>query len=230
MAFQQFAPDHRYSRMAPAVPDIAVVPLHGLHPNAGSEYRHALDPLGGAVVALVLLAPLMASIALLIKLDSPGPVFFRQRRAGYRGRVFRIYKFRTMDSMEDGRDVAQAVDGDARVTRIGRFLRRTSLDEVPQLMNVLRGEMSLVGPRPHAILHEHEFRRFDLAYTRRRLARPGITGLAQVSGARGVTDTDDKVARRIQLDLAYIKHWSIWLDIVILIRTVTMLLRHPTAV
>jgi lipopolysaccharide/colanic/teichoic acid biosynthesis glycosyltransferase len=183
-----------------------------------------------SLFALALLAGPMATIALLIKLDSPGPVFFRQRRAGFRGRVFRIYKFRTMTSMEDGRDVAQAIDGDARVTRLGRFLRRTSLDEIPQLINVLLGQMSLVGPRPHAILHEHEFRRFDLAYTRRRFARPGITGLAQVCGARGITDTDDKVARRIRYDLAYIDHWSIWLDLLILLRTVGCVFRDPAAV
>ncbi len=203
------------------------------------EYRLAMDPVGGALkrsfdiiasaLALFALSPLLLYIALCIKLDSRGPVFFKQRRAGFRGRVFRIYKFRTMTTLEDGRNVAQAVADDARVTRIGRVLRRLSIDELPQLINVLKGEMSLVGPRPHAILHEHEFRRFDLAYTRRRFARPGITGLAQVSGARGVTDTSDKVARRIALDLAYINHWSIWLDLLIILRTVAVFLRDPAA-
>ncbi|MES1199331.1 MAG: sugar transferase [Pseudomonadota bacterium] len=222
---------------AAAIKDVA--PLHGLYPRAGMEYRFAFEPVGGVIkramdilisaLALASLAPFFLVLAVLIKCDSSGPVFFRQRRAGYRGRVFRIYKFRTMTALEDGRNVAQATKDDVRVTRLGRTLRRLSIDELPQLINVLKGEMSLVGPRPHAILHEHEFRRFDLAYTRRRFARPGITGLAQVSGARGVTDTDEKVARRIALDLVYIRNWSIWLDLLIMVRTLLMLLRDPTA-
>ncbi|HVZ98871.1 MAG TPA: sugar transferase [Caulobacterales bacterium] len=230
-------PQLGFATASPTASDVA--PLHGIYPPAGMEYRLAIEPVGGALkrafdivasaLALALLTPLFICIAIQIKLDSPGPVFFRQRRAGFRGRVFRIYKFRTMSTLEDGRNVAQAVQGDARVTQIGRTLRKFSLDELPQLINVLRGEMSLVGPRPHAILHEHEFRRFDLAYTRRRFARPGITGLAQVSGARGVTDTEEKVARRIALDLAYVNHWSIWLDLMIMLRTVAVFLRDPAA-
>lgn len=202
------------------------------HGRAGTAYRCASAPVGGvakrgldlaaALLALAVFAPLMLAIALTIRLETPGPALFRQKRAGFRGRIFRIYKFRTMTVVEDGRAVVQAVREDARVTRFGRFLRRTSLDELPQLLNVVRGEMSLVGPRPHAIVHEHAFGRSDAAYALRRMARPGITGLAQVSGARGVTDTPEKVARRTALDLDYIRRWSLGLDLAILARTLLL--------
>ncbi len=205
----------------------------------GVSYRVVVHPLGGAakrafdiivsVLAVTALAPLLFLIGLLVRLESPGQALFKQRRAGFRGRLFRIYKFRTMRAAEDGRDVVQAQAGDVRVTRLGAILRRTSIDELPQLLNVLKGEMSLVGPRPHAIVHEHSFRRYDSAYLLRRSARPGITGLAQVSGARGLTDTDDKVAQRIEYDVAYIRDWSLWLDIKILFRTLSVLLGDSKA-
>jgi len=207
--------------------------------RAVSGYRSLAGPIGGglkrgldlvvASLALLALAPLLAAIAAAVKLDSPGPLLFRQRRAGYRGRVFRIYKFRTMTTLEDGRDFRQAARDDARVTRVGRLLRRTSLDELPQLINVLRGEMSLVGPRPHALLQEQTFRLQNQSYALRRMAKPGITGLAQVSGARGAADSPQKLARRLEFDLHYIRNWSLWLDLKILLRTAVLLARDPAA-
>ena len=178
-----------------------------------------------ATFGLVTILPLMLIVALLIKLDSPGPVFFLQRRYGRNNQVFRIFKFRTMHVAEDGDRVDQAVRHDARVTRVGRFLRASSIDELPQLINVLIGDMSLVGPRPHALVHEESFEaRLDLFSLRRRVL-PGITGWAQVNGCRGETTTLQSVEKRMEYDLYYIDNWSIWLDMEILARTVTTTLR-----
>jgi Undecaprenyl-phosphate glucose phosphotransferase len=172
-----------------------------------------------AACALALLGSVFVIIALLIKWDSRGPVFFRQRRLGYNQREFRIYKFRSMTSQDDGERVRQASSNDPRITRIGRILRRYNFDELPQLINVLKGEMSIVGPRPHAVAHDRLFeKRIDM-YPRRLNVRPGITGWAQVHGLRGETDTDDKMAARVEHDLYYIDNWSIWLDIYIVVLT-----------
>jgi Undecaprenyl-phosphate glucose phosphotransferase len=173
-----------------------------------------------ASAALLLLTPLLLIVAILVKLDSPGPVFFLQRRLGFNQKPFQIIKFRSMRSCEDGPVVRQARKDDPRVTRIGRWLRRCSVDEVPQLLNVIKGDMSLVGPRPHALSHDHEFERRISAYARRHNVKPGITGWAQIHGLRGETDTDDKMRRRVEHDLHYIDNWSVWLDLKILIRTV----------
>jgi len=181
--------------------------------------KRALDLLF-ASVALLLLTPLLVMVAVLIKLDSPGPVFFLQRRLGFNQNPFQIIKFRSMRTCEDGPVVRQARKNDPRVTRIGRWLRRWSLDEVPQLLNVIKGDMSLVGPRPHALSHDHEFERRISTYARRHNVKPGITGWAQIHGLRGETDTDDKMRRRVEHDLHYIDNWSVWLDLQILIRTV----------
>jgi Undecaprenyl-phosphate glucose phosphotransferase len=170
-------------------------------------------------VALVLLAPLFAVIALLIKLDSPGPVFFKQRRRGYNTAEFRIWKFRTMTTLDDGDVVEQATVNDQRVTAVGRFLRRTSLDELPQLINVLKGEMSLVGPRPHAVAHDRFFERRIADYPRRLNVKPGITGWAQVNGFRGATDTDEAMRQRVDHDLYYIDNCSVGFDFYILLLT-----------
>jgi len=177
-----------------------------------------------ASVALVFLAPLLIGIAIAIKLTSRGPVFFSHARYGYRNHRFHIYKFRTMYThLCDISGTKQTVDGDTRTTPLGRFLRRTSLDELPQLINVVKGEMSLVGPRPHvpgmlaaSVLYE------DLVpyYFHRHAARPGITGLAQISGCRGTTAKSDAAINRIDYDLEYIERWSLWLDIKILVQTV----------
>lgn len=178
-----------------------------------------------ALVGLLALAPLFALIALAIKLESPGPVFFRQRRYGYNNRVFRIFKFRTMTVTEDGTVVTQAVRNDARVTRVGRLLRSTSIDELPQLINVLLGHMSVVGPRPHALAHDERFERNIDLFSRRRRVRPGITGWAQVNGCRGETQTLDEVKSRMEYDLYYIDNWSIWFDVEIMARTLLTVTR-----
>ncbi len=168
---------------------------------------------------LIVTAPLWPLIALAIKLESPGPVFFHQRRRGRYQTIINVLKFRTMTVMEDGANVRQAVQGDPRVTRIGRLLRRTSLDELPQIFNVIRGEMSLVGPRPHALVHDEEFSRLLEMYPDRHQMKPGITGLAQVSGLRGPTTAPGSIDARVAADLAYIQHWSLWLDMQILAKT-----------
>jgi polysaccharide biosynthesis protein PslA len=173
-----------------------------------------------ASVALALLSVPLAVVALLIKLDSPGPVLFRQRRLGYNQREFRIFKFRSMTVQDDGAHFQQAVRNDPRVTRIGHFLRRYNIDELPQLLNVLKGEMSIVGPRPHAVAHDRLFEKRIEMYPRRLNVRPGITGWAQVHGYRGVTDTDDKMAARVEHDLYYIDNWSLALDLYIVLLTV----------
>lgn len=178
-----------------------------------------------AIVSLILLAPLFAIIAIAIKLDSKGPVLFTQRRYGRNNRIFRIFKFRTMTVADDGDYVKQAERDDARVTRVGWFLRRMSLDEVPQILNVLKGDMSIVGPRPHALAHDHYFERQIDLFSRRRRVRPGMTGWAQVHGLRGETRTTEDMRSRMQHDLYYIDNWSIWLDIEIITRTIFVLFR-----
>ncbi|MFE1601544.1 exopolysaccharide biosynthesis polyprenyl glycosylphosphotransferase [Methylobacterium sp. ID0610] len=179
----------------------------------------SLDPVL-ALVALILLAPLLTLVAIAIRVDSEGPVFFRQTRTGLNGRRFQIYKFRSMRVQENGPVVQQATRGDLRVTRVGRILRKTSLDELPQLLNVLRGEMALVGPRPHALAHDEYYGQRIPSYTRRFAVKPGLTGWAQINGSRGETPTLAHMKRRIELDLWYIERRSLGLDLVILLRTV----------
>jgi len=162
----------------------------------------------------------MAAVAIAIKLDSKGPVFFRQTRHGFNGRPFAIYKFRSMTVMEDGDVVQQARKNDHRVTRVGRWIRRLSIDELPQLLNVVYGDMSIVGPRPHASAHDRYFTSTIEKYAFRHHVKSGITGWAQVCGARGETDTLEKMQRRVELDLWYINNWSVWLDFSIMIRTI----------
>jgi Undecaprenyl-phosphate glucose phosphotransferase len=173
----------------------------------------------GAALALVMLTPLIIIVAILIKLDSPGPIFFVQRRYGFNQQPFRIIKFRTMYALDDGAVVLQARRDDPRLTKIGRWLRRWNIDEIPQLFNVLTGDMSLVGPRPHALSHDHDYERRISLYARRHNVKPGITGWAQISGYRGEIDTDDKIRKRVEYDLFYIDNWSLWLDLKIVART-----------
>jgi len=199
---------------------INLVPLSEIHGFAKISLDYVL-----ATVGLICLAPLLAAVAIAIKLDSPGPVFFRQRRYGQNNRIFRIYKFRTMAVAEDGQQVKQAERNDPRVTRVGRFLRRTSIDELPQLINVLTGDMSIVGPRPHALAHDQLFEEQLDLFSRRRRVRPGLTGWAQVHGFRGETKTTEDVRSRMQHDLYYIDNWSIWLDIEIIARTIFVLFK-----
>ncbi len=173
-----------------------------------------------SLAALVLLSPLMLAAAIAIKLDSEGPVFFRQTRHGFSGRPFGIYKFRSMTVLEDGDVVRQAEKRDARVTRVGYWIRRYSIDELPQLLNVLYGDMSIVGPRPHASSHDRYFMSAIEKYAFRHHVKSGMTGWAQVSGSRGKTETLEKIQKRVELDLWYINNWSIWFDFSIMVRTI----------
>ncbi len=177
-----------------------------------------------ASITVVLLLPLLLLIGLLVKLSSPGPVIFRQRRYGLDGEEIRILKFRTMTVVEDGSHIRQATRDDERVTRVGRVLRRYSLDELPQLFNVLGGSMSLVGPRPHAVAHNEEYRKLIKGYMVRHKVPPGITGLAQVSGCRGETRTLEEMQARVEYDLDYLRQWTPMLDLSILFRTALVLL------
>jgi putative colanic acid biosynthesis UDP-glucose lipid carrier transferase len=190
--------------------------------------KRTLD-IAGALTGLVLLSPLMLIVAVAIKLDSSGPLLFRQARIGFSGRPFRIYKFRTMTVAEDGEVIPQATRNDARVTRLGRLLRRSSIDELPQLFNVLKGEMSLVGPRPHALAHDNQYTRLIANYSFRHHMKPGITGWAQVCGFRGETPTVDLMERRLEHDLWYINNWTIWLDIKTVLLTVVLLMTQDDA-
>ena len=173
-----------------------------------------------AALALIALTPLLLLVAAAVSLDSPGPVFFVQRRFGFNQQPFRIIKFRTMRTLDDGPVIAQATKNDPRLTRVGRFLRRWNIDELPQLFNVLTGDMSLVGPRPHALSHDREYTERIALYARRHNVKPGITGWAQIHGCRGEIDTEEKMRKRLEHDLFYIDNWSLWLDLQIMLRTV----------
>jgi len=179
-----------------------------------------LEDLVLGTIFLTLLAPLMIAVALAVKLTSRGPVLFRQRRHGEDGVEFNVLKFRSMSVMENGAAVVQAQRNDPRITPVGAFLRRTSLDELPQFLNVLAGNMSIVGPRPHAVAHNELYRTKILEYMRRHKVKPGITGWAQVNGLRGETDTLEKMVARVEHDLQYIRRWSFWLDVKIVFLTV----------
>jgi putative colanic acid biosynthesis UDP-glucose lipid carrier transferase len=185
---------------------------------AGSKLKRALD-IVGALAGLTVLAPLFLVVALAIMIDSRGWPLFFQRRSGYLRKPFVIWKFRTMRVCEDGDTVTQACRDDARITRVGAFLRRTSIDELPQLVNVLKGDMSLVGPRPHALAHDEFYGACVPRYASRFKTRPGLTGLAQISGFRGQTAEISAMAARIERDLDYILRWSILLDLEILFKT-----------
>jgi Undecaprenyl-phosphate glucose phosphotransferase len=184
------------------------------------QFQKRTFDIAASLFGLVLVSPFLALVALLIKLDSRGPAFFLQRRYGFNQKPFRIIKFRTMNTMDDGAVVIQAKVDDERVTRVGRWLRKTNIDELPQLLNVLRGEMSLVGPRPHVLAHDREYERIIARYAVRHNVKPGITGLAQVNGVRGETATLDKMQKRVEYDLLYVENWSLLGDIGILMRTV----------
>jgi Undecaprenyl-phosphate glucose phosphotransferase len=182
-----------------------------------------------SALAVFALAPLLAMVAALVRHDTRGPVIFRQTRHGFNGKPFTIFKFRSMTVLENGSAIVQATRNDARVTAVGRWIRRTSIDELPQLFNVLRGEMSLVGPRPHAVAHDNEYDALIAKYAHRQHVKPGITGWAQVNGYRGETATVDVMESRIKHDLWYIANWSFWLDLKILARTAVAILVKPQA-
>lgn len=182
-----------------------------------------------AALMLVLLSPLMLIIALGVKLSSPGPVLFKQRRYGLDGEEILVYKFRSMTVCEDGQHIEQAKVNDKRFTRFGAFLRKASLDELPQLVNVLHGEMSIVGPRPHAVAHNELYRKLVKGYMIRHKVKPGITGWAQVNGLRGETNSVDKMQARIHYDIDYLRHWSLVFDLMIMLKTALMLVRDRNA-
>ncbi len=207
-----------------AVVSVFETPFYGVD----GAVKRLCDLVFGSII-LALLSPLMLLIALLVKLTSPGPVFFRQRRYGLDGREIFVWKFRSMRVCEDGPTIAQATQGDVRITRLGAFIRKTSLDELPQLFNVLFGNMSLVGPRPHASAHNEQYRGRIQGYMLRHKVKPGITGLAQVNGWRGETDTLEKMERRVECDHQYIREWSLWLDLKILFRTIFVVLSRQNA-
>jgi len=190
--------------------------------------KRSFDVVAAGLLVL-LLCPLLLMTAFLIKLDSKGPVFFTQTRNGFNGRSFRIFKFRTMSVLEDGPEIRQATRNDPRITRVGRWLRRTSIDELPQLFNVLGGSMSLVGPRPHAAAHNTEYEKLVANYAFRYHMKPGITGWAQVNGFRGETSTVNLMERRVELDLWYVNNWSFWLDTRILWKTFGLGVWQPSA-
>ncbi|HNQ03403.1 MAG TPA: undecaprenyl-phosphate glucose phosphotransferase [Thiobacillaceae bacterium] len=182
-----------------------------------------------ASLILLLIWPVLLVIALAVKLSSPGPIIFKQRRYGLDGHEILVYKFRSMHVSEDGGEIRQASRGDPRVTRVGAFLRRTSLDELPQFINVLQGRMSVVGPRPHAVAHNEQYRKLIKGYMLRHKVKPGITGWAQVNGLRGETETLDKMRARIQYDIDYIRNWSLMFDLVIIVKTILVVWRDRNA-
>lgn len=198
---------------------VCETPLHGLE----AVFKRAMDIVISGL-ALLLLSPLLLLVAAAVKLSSRGPVFFRQRRYGLDGEEIVVYKFRSMRVCEDGAVVPQAKKEDPRITRVGAILRKTSIDELPQLLNVLQGKMSLVGPRPHAVAHNELYRKLINGYMIRHKVRPGITGLAQVNGLRGETETLEKMSERVRYDLEYLRNWSPWLDIKILFKTLGVVL------
>jgi lipopolysaccharide/colanic/teichoic acid biosynthesis glycosyltransferase len=220
---------------------IRVRALHDVHPLRADQSAAPATrrPIGGRlkrasdiVVAgtlLLVLSPVLLLVALAVRLESRGPALFTQRRGGYRAKPFVIFKFRTMTTLEDGREMVQAARGDKRITRLGGFLRKTSIDELPQLLNVLRGDMSLVSPRPHALVHDREFAAIEPSYRGRFTARPGITGLAQVCGARGATETSEAVRIRVRHDLDYVGAWTLLRDVEILVRTGLLVFRDRNA-
>lgn len=218
-------------RNGEVAPDNSTCPTPAPSATAGvsrANLKRLMDVFG-ALVGLVTFAPLLFLVAVLIRLESKGPALFRQRRTGFGGVPFVIYKFRTMKVWEDGPNIIQATRNDARVTPLGSMLRRMSVDELPQLINVLRGEMSLVGPRPHALAHDELYSALVPNYQDRFLAKPGLTGLAQVSGFRGETQTLQAMQNRIEQDLKYIENWSLGLDLLILVRTFISAPLHPQA-
>ncbi len=199
-------------------------PLQGM----SAVWKRAFDIVLASLV-LLLFWPLLLAIALSVKFSSPGPILFKQRRYGLNGEEILVYKFRSMTVCEDGPVVRQASKCDRRVTRVGAFLRKTSLDELPQIINVLQGKMSFVGPRPHAVAHNEEYRKVICGYMIRHKVRPGITGWAQVNGLRGETSTVEKMQRRVQYDIDYLKNWSLALDLKVIARTLFTVLQDRNA-
>jgi putative colanic acid biosynthesis UDP-glucose lipid carrier transferase len=207
--------------------DINGVPVVGICETPFTGTNELVKRISDIVLSsliLVLISPVLLAVAIGVKLSSPGPVIFRQRRNGLDGEEIIVYKFRSMRTLENGDVVKQATKSDPRITRFGAFIRRTSLDELPQFINVLQGRMSIVGPRPHAVAHNEEYRKLIKAYMVRHKVKPGITGWAQVNGLRGETDTIEKMKARVEYDLEYLRNWSLALDLQIIIRTARLMI------
>jgi putative colanic acid biosynthesis UDP-glucose lipid carrier transferase len=217
-------------RKVSIVDGLQLIDISCLRQNGIDRFMKAAEDYTVASLSILLLSPMIVVICLLVKFSSPGPIFFKQYRHGLDGKRFKVYKFRTMvvHDEADGK-TTQAVKGDSRVTPIGSILRRSSLDELPQLMNVLQGRMSIVGPRPHALDHNYHFKDLIDSYMRRHIVKPGLTGWAQIHGFRGETDTIDKMRKRVELDLYYIENWSLVLDVKILLLTPWKLLVDSNA-
>ncbi|KTT39208.1 capsule biosynthesis protein CapH [Pseudomonas oryzihabitans] len=207
---------HARSESLDGLPSISIfdTPMDG-----ASHIVKRIEDIVLATIILAMISLPMLAIAIGIKITSPGPIFFKQKRYGMDGKPIEVWKFRSMKVMENGAKVTQATKNDSRITPFGAFLRRTSLDELPQFINVLRGEMSIVGPRPHAVAHNEQYRKLVQGYMLRHKMKPGITGWAQVNGWRGETDTLDKMQKRVEFDLDYIHHWSFWWDVKIIFLT-----------
>lgn len=199
---------------------VPVVPLYDTPLSGVNRLIKRAEDIVLATLILLLISPVLCCIALAVKLSSPGPVIFRQTRYGMDGKPIKVWKFRSMKVMENDKVVTQATQNDPRVTKVGNFLRRTSLDELPQFINVLTGGMSIVGPRPHAVAHNEQYRQLIEGYMLRHKVKPGITGWAQINGWRGETDTLEKMEKRVEFDLEYIREWSVWFDIKIVFLTV----------
>ena len=221
-----------FSLMKAKTYEINGVPLISVWEVPFSEVQYFAKRLIDILVAstaVILLSPIMIGAALAIKLTSPGPILFKQFRYGVNGQRIKVYKFRSMKVQENGPEVKQATKNDNRITPVGAFLRKTSLDELPQFFNVLQGRMSIVGPRPHAVAHNEFYRQKIQGYMLRHLVKPGITGWAQVNGLRGETETLDKMQARIEYDLQYLRQWSLWLDVVIIFKTFSTVVKRENA-
>ncbi len=228
-----FLPDiYIFDLMQARFDNVGGMPVIAIRESPFTGYNSMIKRGSDIVLGLliqILLLPVMLVIAIAVKLSSKGPVIFRQRRYGLYGEEIVVYKFRSMTVGEDGDKVVQATRNDQRVTKVGAFLRRSSLDELPQFFNVLQGRMSIVGPRPHAVVHNEQYRKLIKGYMLRHKVKPGITGWAQVNGLRGETETLDKMEARIHFDLDYLRNWSLWLDLWIIIRTVKVVLARENA-
>ncbi|MGZ3237644.1 MAG: undecaprenyl-phosphate glucose phosphotransferase [Burkholderiaceae bacterium] len=228
-----FLPDiYTFDLMQARFDNIGGVPVVAICETPFTGVNSLIKRASDIVLALLIqitLLPVMLAIAIAVKITSPGPAIFKQRRYGLNGEEIIVYKFRSMTVNEDGATITQAKKNDQRVTKIGAFLRRSSLDELPQFINVLQGRMSIVGPRPHAVAHNEQYRKLIKGYMLRHKVKPGITGWAQVNGLRGETDTLDKMKARIEVDLEYLRNWSLSLDLWIIVRTVMVVLKRDNA-
>jgi putative colanic acid biosynthesis UDP-glucose lipid carrier transferase len=212
--------------------DVEGVPIIALCESPFTGYKAIIKRASDLVLAfliLILVSPILLACAIGVKLTSPGPILFQQKRYGLDGEEISVYKFRSMTVCENGATIAQATRNDARITPFGNFLRTKSLDELPQFFNVLQGRMSVVGPRPHAVAHNELYRKQIKGYMIRHKVKPGITGWAQVNGSRGETDTIDKMERRIDFDLDYLRNWSLAMDLLIILKTVGVVVKDENA-